>query len=69
MMEKLNFEAVDRTLKLLLKNDKPFRGVMFRLAGDFRQILPVMQIITNKESVIENTINFHIYGTILRYII
>ena len=29
---------------------------MFILAGDYRQILPVMQTITNKAAIIENTI-------------
>ncbi|OWZ17223.1 Helitron helicase [Phytophthora megakarya] len=42
LMIKHGFHAVDRTLRDLMKNDKPFGGKVVLLAGDFRQILPVI---------------------------
>ncbi|OWZ03952.1 LOW QUALITY PROTEIN: Helitron helicase [Phytophthora megakarya] len=41
-MTEHGFYAVDRTLRDLMKNDKPFGGKVVLLAGDFRQILPVI---------------------------
>ena len=43
MSHKFAFEAVDRTLKDLRGNTRPMGGVTFLMAGDFRQILPVIQ--------------------------
>jgi ATP-dependent DNA helicase PIF1 len=42
MLNKIVYEAVDRTFKDLLDNDKPFGGKVVVLGGDFRQILPVI---------------------------
>ncbi|KAF4040489.1 PIF1-like helicase [Phytophthora infestans] len=42
MTHRFQYEAVDRTLRDLLKNDKPFGGVTMLLSGVFRQTLPVI---------------------------
>jgi len=48
MMHRYAFEAVDRTLKDLMKavdpalEGKPFGGKVIVFGGDFRQILPVV---------------------------
>ncbi len=42
MMRSELYEAVDRTFKDIMENDIPFGGIPFVLAGDFKQILPVI---------------------------
>ncbi|KAG2780359.1 hypothetical protein PC116_g19114 [Phytophthora cactorum] len=42
MTHRFQYDAVDRTLRDLLKNDMPFGGVTMLLSGDFRQTLPVI---------------------------
>ena len=48
MMHRFAFEAVDRTLRDLMKaidpvlEDQPFGGKVMVFGGDFRQILPVV---------------------------
>lgn len=48
MMHKHAFEALDRTMRDLMKNvapgseNYPFRGKVILFGGDFRQILPVV---------------------------
>jgi len=42
MLNRWGFEAVDRSLRLLTKIDKPFGGKIVVLGGDFRQVLPVI---------------------------
>lgn len=42
MAHKFCFEALDRTLKDILNNDKNFGGKVIVFGGDFRQILPVV---------------------------
>lgn len=42
MAHKFCFEALDRTLKDILNNDKIFGGKVIVFGGDFRQILPVV---------------------------
>ena len=42
MTHKDAFGAVDRTLKDLMGNNLPFGGKVFVMAGDFRQVLPVV---------------------------
>ena len=34
-------EVADRTLRDIMKNNKPFGGKVIVLGGDFRQLLPV----------------------------
>jgi len=41
MMSKVDLERIDRTMRFLMSNDKPFGGKIVILSGDFRQILPV----------------------------
>ena len=41
MMSKVDLERINRTMKFLMQNDKPFGGKIVILSGDFRQILPV----------------------------
>ena len=42
MLNMWGFEAVDRSLRLLTKIEKPFGGKIVVLGGDFRQVLPVI---------------------------
>ncbi|XP_058220214.1 uncharacterized protein LOC131330599 [Rhododendron vialii] len=42
MQHKYCIEAVDRTLRDIRDNPKPFGGITVVLGGDFRQILPVV---------------------------
>jgi len=42
MQHRYTFEAVNRTLKDIRKDLRPFGGVVFCFCGDFRQILPVV---------------------------
>jgi len=42
MSHKLNYEAVDRSLRDLMGVDEPFGGKVVVFGGDFRQILPVV---------------------------
>lgn len=44
MSHRYLFDAVNRTLCDIMKNDKPFGGIVTLLAGDFRQILPVVRM-------------------------
>lgn len=46
------FEAVDRTLRDVMNNDRePFGGKVFVISGDFRQILPVVKRGTPAETI------------------
>lgn len=45
------FEAVDRTLKDILKNNKRFGGIPILICGDFRQTLPVIRRGTTADEV------------------
>lgn len=52
MVHKLAYEALDRTLKDLHRSELPFGGMTtVLLAGDFRQILPVVLRATAGEIV------------------
>ncbi|KAH1193562.1 ATP-dependent DNA helicase pif1 [Glycine max] len=42
MCHKFSFEALDKSLKDIMHNDKPFGGKVIVFGGDFRQILPVV---------------------------
>ena len=42
MAHKHSLEALNKTLKNILKNDKLFGGTLLLLSGDFRQTLPVI---------------------------
>lgn len=43
MMHKNGFEALNRTLQDIKKNTTVMGGVLLILAGDFRQILPIVK--------------------------
>ena len=43
MMDKVVYEAVDRMLQDVCETSDPFGGKVVVLAGDWRQILPVVQ--------------------------
>jgi hypothetical protein len=49
MVNKLAFEAVDRTLRDITKNDEPFGGIVFVMSSNFCQVLPVVQKGTRAE--------------------
>jgi len=42
MVYKFTFEAVDKIFKDIMQINKPFRGIIFVIDGNFRQILPVV---------------------------
>jgi len=42
MTHRHNYEAVDRSLRDLLRVQKPFGGLTVLFGGDFRQVLPVV---------------------------
>jgi ATP-dependent DNA helicase PIF1 len=46
-------DTVDRTLKDLMKNDRPFGGKILIMGGDFRQILPVVRKGTRQDGINE----------------
>ncbi|KAK9675131.1 PIF1-like helicase [Popillia japonica] len=43
MSNRLTFELVDRTLRLVCNNDRPFGGKVIVIGGDFKQCLPIIQ--------------------------
>lgn len=51
MLDRYMLEALDRTLRDLLDNEKPFGGKIIILAGDFRQCLPVVPGASRPETV------------------
>jgi len=67
MMHKHCFEALDRSLRDVLKtvdernNDIPFGGKVVVLGGDFRQILPVMTKSTRPEVVYASINSSHLW--------
>ena len=42
MINKVAPEALDRSLKEVMGNSKPFGGIVVVFGGDFRQVLPVI---------------------------
>ena len=57
MLDKLQLEALDRTLRDLMgKTDCPFGGKIIVLAGDFRQCLPVVPH-ANRAGTVSHCIN------------
>jgi hypothetical protein len=51
MVNKLAFEAIDRTLKDFTENEEPFGGIVFVMSSDFHQVLPVVQKGTRVEII------------------
>ena len=41
MLSKIDLKRIDRSLKQLMNNPRPFGGKIVLMSGDFRQILPV----------------------------
>jgi len=64
MMNKLCFEAFNRTLRDIMKvvdeknNNKPFGGNVVVLGGDFRQILPVVKKGSRYDNVNKTIMNY-----------
>ena len=57
MIPKKALEIVNKTLKVMSSNGKPFGNKLIILGGDFRQILPVVKNGTERK-IIEETIKF-----------
>ena len=53
---KFNFEALDKSLKDIMHNDRPFGGKVIIFCGDFRQILPVVPR-CNRSNIVHPTLN------------
>jgi hypothetical protein len=62
MMHKYALESVDRTLRAIRQDDRPLGGIVVLLAGDFRQILPVVPR-ANDAQIISACIENHRCGT------
>ena len=43
MTHKFLFDAIDRTLRDIMENEKPFGDKVFVMGGDFRQTLPIVK--------------------------
>lgn len=52
MTNRKDLEAVDRSLRDLRKQDRPFGGIVLVCAGDFRQLLPVVQNGTRANNIL-----------------
>ena len=51
MANKSILECVDRSLRYICDNDKPFAGKTVILSGDFRQILPVIKYASRSQII------------------
>ena len=49
------FESIDRTMQDIQKNSSPFGGLTVLLAGDWRQILPVVRL-GSRPDIVEATL-------------
>ena len=67
MGHKFIYEAIDRSLKNLLKSDKPFGGLVTVFAGDWRQTLPIVRRGSNAQ-IISATLKFsYLWKKIRKY--
>ena len=68
MISRYAFEALDRTLRDVMQQDKVFGGKVFLLGGDFRQVLPVVPKGTRADIVNQTLCHSHIWShtTVLR---
>ena len=67
MTERFHLEAIDRSLKLLCKTDKPFGGKTVVFSGDFRQILPVVRRgnrVTIVDKIVKKSFFWHLVTTL-----
>ena len=64
MMNKVDLERIEHSLRVLMENENPFGGKIVILSGDFRQILPIEKNVEDsRNSCIKNSILF-LNGTI-----
>ncbi|KAL2998223.1 hypothetical protein AAZX31_09G086000 [Glycine max] len=56
MCHKFSFEALDKSLKDIMHNDRPFGGKVIVFCGDFHQILPVVPR-GNRSDIVHTSIN------------
>ena len=56
MCHKFSFEALDKSLKDIMHNNRPFGGKVIVFCGDFRQILPVVPR-GNRSDIVHATLN------------
>ena len=61
MISRYAFEALDRTLRDAMHQDKVFGGKVILLGGDFRQVLPVVRRGTRAEIVNQTLCHSHIW--------
>ncbi|CAN0440144.1 unnamed protein product, partial [Ectocarpus sp. 13 AM-2016] len=61
MSGKYSPEALDLTLKDLLKNDRPFGGTCVLMSGDWRQVAPVLKFGTPSEIVEHAFLSSHLW--------
>jgi len=56
MCHKFSFEPLDKSLKDIMHNDRPFGGKVIVFGGDFCQILPVVPR-GNRSDIVHATLN------------
>ncbi|KAH1053406.1 hypothetical protein GYH30_022612 [Glycine max] len=56
MCHKFSYEALDKSLKDIMYNDRPFGGKVIVFGGDFRQILPVVPR-GNRSDIVHASLN------------
>ncbi|CAM9146776.1 unnamed protein product, partial [Ectocarpus sp. 12 AP-2014] len=67
MSGKYSPEALDLTLKDLLKNDRPFGGQCVLMSGDWRQVAPVLKFGTPSEIVEHAFLSPHLWKHVKRF--
>ena len=56
MCHKFSFEPLDKSLKDIMHNDRPFGGKVIVFGGDFCQILPIVPRV-NRSDIVHATLN------------
>ncbi|CAN0579455.1 unnamed protein product, partial [Ectocarpus sp. 12 AP-2014] len=67
MSGKYSPEALNLTLKDLLKNDRPFGGKCVLMSGDWRQVAPVLKFGTPSEIVEHAFLSSHLWQHVKRF--
>jgi len=64
MINKLAFEAMDRTLRDLTDRNEPFGGIVFVMSGDFRQVLLVIRRGSHEDIVSASIKNSYLWESV-----
>jgi ATP-dependent DNA helicase PIF1 len=55
-MSKNIFNAIDRLLQKLIKNNRPFGGKIMVVSGDFRKTMPIIEGISSEVVIVGNSL-------------